>query len=127
MDAADTQIDRPIAKLAAILRVAGDVAVRTARHFRRRAGEIETIFHLKTDGAAKCVQAEGRVVALQRESAHGKFGNEIPVDCIAESLVHTRTVLIDGDAFCYARDWRGFESAIIEIWLELAALLVVQT
>ena len=117
-------IDRDIRVLLAELQSAIDPAVGTDLEISLDALEGEAVLHLETDRAAECVQSEHRVVGLEVGAVDRIGRDEVEVDRVAERLVETDAVHVDGEALRLARHRRGDEAAIADVGLETVALLV---
>ncbi|HEY0106148.1 MAG TPA: hypothetical protein VGB91_08700 [Rhizomicrobium sp.] len=126
LQTADAEIDAEVAETPAVFRMAANVAERAAGNLGVGPVERQGVLHLQRHRATHRVQPEHRIVALKREAIDGEFRDQVPIHIIAEGFVEARAVLIDRDAFGYARDRRSLEAAIDEVGLELTALLVVE-
>ena len=72
------------------------------------------------------VEPVDRIAGHQRHPADGVFGDEVPIDDVAEHFVDAHAVLIDREPLRRADHRRGDEAAVIEIVLELIAGLVAE-
>ncbi len=124
--AVDGQIGRPWTLGQAVFGRAIDPPKGAALDLGLAAVGVQTGLHGQADRAAQGVQAEGRTGGEQLRPADGGLGDQVPVDRVAEGLVQTRAVHIDGQAFGRALQGRGLEAAEIQVAGEGIALGVRQ-
>ena len=81
----------------------------------------EAVFHRHVESAPERVQAEDRISGDDRHLVDRVLGNQVPVDGVAERLVDTYAILIDGKADRRSGDRRRVEAAIAHVGLEVVA------
>src|ERR1700731_1950717 len=108
-----------VAILAAGLHGGTDPAIRAATQLALDALIGEAVFHLEQKRAAQRVETIDGIAGHQRQLVDRLFGDEIPIDDVAEHFVDTHPVLIDGEALRRAEDGRRNEATIIDAELKL--------
>ena len=84
-----------------------------------RARIVMATLGLHRQGSAQGIESEHRVGAgHERHGGNGRLRNQIPVDGVAEGLVHAHTVDIDRQALGCAQERRGGESVVIDVELK---------
>ena len=99
-----------------------EAAIRPDARIGFHALEAETVLHGDVDRAAERVQPVKRVAGDHGDAVDRRGGDEIPVHRVAENLVDTNAVLIDGEPLRHAFNRRGREAAKLDIGLELIAV-----
>jgi hypothetical protein len=86
----------------------------------------ETVLHHHVDRATKRVKPEHRIGAPHIHAGDGVLGNGVPVDGIAERLVQSHAILIDGQTLGCALKGRGIEAMEAQILVQAVALHVAE-
>src|SRR6516165_750740 len=86
----------------------------------------ESVLHVDGERTAECIEPVDRIARHHRHAIDGRLRDEVPVDDIAEYLVHPHAVLIDRQSLRGAYDRRGDETPVVEVALEFVAGLVTE-
>ena len=114
-------IHRKIVVLLAPLGCTLDAPERAPHRIDLNAFIVETILHLHVDCPAQRIETESGIVGHYRDQPYRGGRNQIPVDHVAERLVDTYSVLVNGKALRRARYRRCHEAAKLHVWLEWVA------
>ena len=121
VQSAGSDVDRRVAALLAVLEVPAVGAERSAGGLDLAALVGEAVLQLHVERAAKGVQAEDRVGALQVHLVDRQAGQQVEVHRVAESLVEAHAVDVDGQPLRGALKGGGGEAVVEQRRLERVA------
>src|ERR1700733_7038888 len=94
---ASGDVGRCVAGLLAVLEFTLDLAEGATRNIGLEALPVEAVLELDIHRAAESVEPENGVGTLEIDPVDGDVRNEIPVHCVAERLIESDAVDVNGE------------------------------